>query len=158
MEWLSMSAGALGRAIGAGKADPVDLCDAFLAAIDGHQFAARIYARTTPERARSEALAASARAREGGRLSPLDGVPISWKDLFDSAGVATESGSALLKGRVPEADADDQRIHPYEISLAVAPLERHRDGTGLSGQDASNRTGIFRSWLQSSDRIATVHQ
>ena len=138
-----MSAGALGRAIGAGKADPVDLCDAFLAAIDGHQFAARIYARTTPERARSEALAASARAREGGRLSPLDGVPISWKDLFDSAGVATESGSALLKGRVPEADRFG---------------ERHRDGTGLSGQDASNRTGIFRSWLQSSDRIATVHQ
>jgi aspartyl-tRNA(Asn)/glutamyl-tRNA(Gln) amidotransferase subunit A len=36
----------------------------------------------------------------------LDGVPISWKDLFDSAGVATEAGSALLKGRVPDRDAE----------------------------------------------------
>ncbi len=105
MEWLSMSAGALGRGVGAGKIDPVDLCDAFLDAIDRHKFASRIYARTTPDRARTEALAARARAKEGGRLSPLDGVPISWKDLFDSAGVATESGSALLKGRVPDVDA-----------------------------------------------------
>ena len=32
-------------------------------------------------------------------------MPISWKDLFDSAGTATESGSDLLKGRVPEQDA-----------------------------------------------------
>ena len=35
----------------------------------------------------------------------MDGVPISWKDLFDTAGVATEAGSALLKGRVPVRDA-----------------------------------------------------
>ncbi len=32
--------------------------------------------------------------------------PISWKDLFDTAGIATESGSALLKGRTPNRDAE----------------------------------------------------
>ncbi|MEM6275761.1 MAG: amidase family protein, partial [Pseudomonadota bacterium] len=42
----------------------------------------------------------------GVRLGPLDGVPISWKDLFDTRGVATEAGSALLKDRVPERDAE----------------------------------------------------
>uniref|UniRef100_UPI0037C5D248 amidase n=1 Tax=Roseovarius salis TaxID=3376063 RepID=UPI0037C5D248 len=41
----------------------------------------------------------------GLRRGPLDGVPVSWKDLFDSAGTATEAGSALLAGRVPERDA-----------------------------------------------------
>jgi aspartyl-tRNA(Asn)/glutamyl-tRNA(Gln) amidotransferase subunit A len=50
-------------------------------------------------------MAAAARAKAGQRLSPLDGVPVSWKDLFDTAGVATEAGSALLKGRVPARDA-----------------------------------------------------
>ena len=30
---------------------------------------------------------------------------MSWKDLFDTAGVATEAGTALLKGRVPGTDA-----------------------------------------------------
>lgn len=65
----------------------------------------RIYARTTPERALTEAMAARTRARAGLRLGPLDGVPLSWKDLFDTAGVATESGTALLRGRIPETDA-----------------------------------------------------
>lgn len=103
--WLSMSASDLGRGIEAGEIDPSDLAEAFLSAIANHEFGPRIYARTTADRARAEAAAASERARHGLRRSLLDGVPISWKDLFDTAGVATESGSALLKGRVPGADA-----------------------------------------------------
>ncbi len=51
----------------------------------------------------AEAEAAAQRARAGRRRSLLDGVPISWKDLFDSAGIATEAGSRLLKDRVPDA-------------------------------------------------------
>lgn len=105
-DWSNMGAGDLGRAIAAGKAGPVDLTEHFLAAIAAHPAADRIYARLTPDRARAEAGAASARARAGLRLSPLDGVPVSWKDLFDTAGVATEAGSALLKGRIPAADAE----------------------------------------------------
>ncbi|MDF0600682.1 amidase family protein [Psychromarinibacter sp. C21-152] len=104
-DWLWQTAAELGRGIGAGRIDPVALTDTYLAAIDGHADSARIYARTTPDRARAEAKAAAERARAGLRRSPLDGVPISWKDLYDSAGVATEGGSALLKGRVPERDA-----------------------------------------------------
>ena len=104
-EWLWMSAAALGRGIDAGEIDPVALTDAYLAAIDAHEFRDRIYARTTPDRARAEAKAAADRAKTGTRRSALDGVPISWKDLFDSAGVATEAGAALLKGRVPDRDA-----------------------------------------------------
>ena len=50
-------------------------------------------------------MAARDRARAGQRRSPLDGVPVSWKDLFDTAGVATQAGSALLEGRVPARDA-----------------------------------------------------
>ncbi|MFZ5964506.1 amidase [Thalassococcus sp. BH17M4-6] len=99
------SAASLGRAIGAGKIDPVDLTEAFLDTIDSHPHASRIYARTTPDRARAEARAAALRAKRGQRLSPLDGVPVSWKDLFDTAGVATEAGSALLSGRTPDRDA-----------------------------------------------------
>ncbi|MHA3914676.1 amidase [Halovulum sp. GXIMD14793] len=99
---LTRSAADLGRDIAAGL-DPVDLTEAYLDAIasgpDG------IYARTTPDRARSEAEAARKRHREDRRLGPLDGVPISWKDLFDTKGVATESGCAMLQGQVPDRDA-----------------------------------------------------
>lgn len=105
-DWVRVSAADLGRGIGAGQIDPVDLTDAFLDAAGSAAETPDIYARLTPERARTEALAARRRARAGRRLSPLDGVPVSWKDLFDSAGVATEAGTAMLKGRVPARDAD----------------------------------------------------
>ncbi|MHC9236098.1 amidase [Pseudooceanicola sp. 502str34] len=104
-DWLWMTAADLGRGIGSGAIDPVALTKTYLDAIDAHPDRDRIYTVVTHDRALAEAGAAAERARAGLRLSPLDGVPISWKDLFDSAGVATEAGSRLLKGRVPEVDA-----------------------------------------------------
>lgn len=102
--WLWMSAGDLGRGIDAGQIDPRELTEVYLAAIESHPHTPAIYARLTPDRARSEAAAAADRARNGLRRGPLDGIPASWKDLFDSAGVATEAGSALLRDRVPARD------------------------------------------------------
>lgn len=104
-DWLKMTAAALGRGIGAGEIDPVELTQAYLDAIEAHPETQRIYARVTADRAISEAEAALQRVKSGRRLSALDGVPISWKDLFDTSGVATESGSALLKDRIPGQDA-----------------------------------------------------
>jgi aspartyl-tRNA(Asn)/glutamyl-tRNA(Gln) amidotransferase subunit A len=103
--WGHMTACELGREIGRGRIHPVELAEAFLDAIENHPHASRIYARATPARARGEAMAAAARAKTGLRRGLLDGVPISWKDLFDTAGVATEAGSALLKHRTPTRDA-----------------------------------------------------
>lgn len=105
-DWLWASAADLGRGIEAGAIDPIELCEIYLSAIDAHPLTPRIYARVTHDRARAEAKAASHRANTGQRLSLLDGVPISWKDLFDTAGTATEAGTALLQGRVPGKDAE----------------------------------------------------
>lgn len=105
-EWRNMSAGDLGRGIDAGRIGPVELTEAFLDAIDAHPARDRIYSAVTHDRARAEARGAEARARAGLRRGPLDGVPVSWKDLFDSAGTATEAGTRLLKGRVPDTDAE----------------------------------------------------
>ncbi|WP_322890590.1 MULTISPECIES: amidase [unclassified Yoonia] len=104
-DWRWMTAADLGRGIAAGAIDPVALTEVYLAAIDAHEYRDRIYARVTHDRARAEAKAASERAASGFRRGPLDGVPVSWKDLFDSAGIATEAGTALMAGRVPERDA-----------------------------------------------------
>lgn len=105
-DWLTMTAADLGRGIGSGDIDPIALTETYLAAIDAHPMTPRIYARVTHDRARAEAKAASARAKSGQRLGPLDGVPISWKDLFDTAGIVTEAGTKLLEGRMPTEDAE----------------------------------------------------
>jgi aspartyl-tRNA(Asn)/glutamyl-tRNA(Gln) amidotransferase subunit A len=96
----------LGRAIEAGALDPIEITTQYLDAAQSHDFGPRIYARLTQERAMAEATAASQRAKHGVRRGLLDGVPVSWKDLFDTAGTATEAGSALLKNRVPTQDAE----------------------------------------------------
>jgi aspartyl-tRNA(Asn)/glutamyl-tRNA(Gln) amidotransferase subunit A len=103
--WANLTACDLGREIDRGRIHPVELAEAFLDTIESHPLAPRIYARATPARARGEAMAAAARAKTGLRRGLLDGVPVSWKDLFDTAGVATEAGSALLKHRTPARDA-----------------------------------------------------
>ena len=104
--WYWMSAADLGRGVNDGSINPVELTEAFLHEIERHHHAPLIYARTTPRRARSMAMAAAARAKAGLRIGPLDGVPVSWKDLVDAAGAGCEAGSALLKGRVPDTDAE----------------------------------------------------
>ena len=104
-DWLWMSMGDLGRGIAAGEVDPLALTETYLSAIKAHRFRDRIYARLTEDRALAEAEAASKRAKSGHRRGPLDGVPVSWKDLFDTAGTVTEAGTALLEGRVPDEDA-----------------------------------------------------
>jgi aspartyl-tRNA(Asn)/glutamyl-tRNA(Gln) amidotransferase subunit A len=103
---LSDSASKLGNLISVGKLDPIELTELYLNAIKEEPLSKKIYSTVTKERARIEAKASSDRMKSGMRKSALDGVPISWKDLFDTAGVVTEAGTDLLKGRIPSSDAD----------------------------------------------------
>lgn len=105
-DWRWITAGDLGRGIAAGEIDPIALTETYLQAIDVHPHRDRIYSFVTHDRARAEAKAASERAANGMRRGPLDGVPISWKDLFDTADAPTEAGTALMAGRVPTEDAE----------------------------------------------------
>jgi aspartyl-tRNA(Asn)/glutamyl-tRNA(Gln) amidotransferase subunit A len=51
------------------------------------------------------AKAAEAAILRGDKVGPLHGVPFTVKDSIDTAGVLTQRGSPIFKGRVPEADA-----------------------------------------------------
>jgi len=60
---------------------------------------------TIADDARKAAKAAEAAVLSGAELGPLHGVPFTVKDSIDTAGVATQRGSPIFKGRVPDADA-----------------------------------------------------
>jgi aspartyl-tRNA(Asn)/glutamyl-tRNA(Gln) amidotransferase subunit A len=63
----------------------------------------------TAERARREAEASDRRRRTGAARSDLDGVPITWKDVFDVAGTVTTAGSASLSAH-PRATRDSRLV------------------------------------------------
>ena len=130
MDWRFQTAAEQGRAIAAGKLDPVEQAEAYLAAAAKPE-ADRIYARLTPDRARAEAMAARTRAKAGQGRGPLDGVALSWKDLIDSAGVATEAGSRLLAGRVPSEDAEVLRAATLQGAVCLG--KTHMTELAFSG-------------------------
>lgn len=57
------------------------------------------------EQALQAAKSAEMAVMRGKDLGPLHGVPFTAKDALDTAGVLTQRGSLIFKGRIPEADA-----------------------------------------------------
>jgi amidase len=91
--------------IAAREVSPVALTEAMLARIAALEPQLHAFVRVTAERARQDARRAEAELLRGERRGPLHGVPIALKDLVDTRGIATEAGTKVLAGRVPEADA-----------------------------------------------------
>ena len=82
---------------------------------------------TVAEGALAAAQHAEAAVMAGGELGPLHGVPFTVKDSIDTAGVPTQRGSPIFKGRVPDADAAaavHRRLGPVRLH-ARRPLALH---------------------------------
>lgn len=79
---------------------------------------------TIADSALAHAKAAEADVLAGKELGPLHGVPFTVKDSVDTAGVATQRGSPIFKGRVPDADATSvaRMKHAGGILLAKTNL------------------------------------
>src|SRR5262249_11564070 len=87
------------------RLSPVELTRAYLARIERLDGRLPAYVRVLPDEALAAARAAEAEIAAGRYRGPLHGIPIGLKDIYDTAGVATEGGSKLCLGRVPTADA-----------------------------------------------------
>lgn len=65
-----------------------------------------VFTCLTPERAHAEEEEGAVRRRQGVPPRPLDGVRVSWKDLFDLAGTPTTCGSRLAPHDLRPRDAE----------------------------------------------------
>jgi aspartyl-tRNA(Asn)/glutamyl-tRNA(Gln) amidotransferase subunit A len=110
------TAAALGGDLRTGRLDAVEFTEQTLAAINSHSDKA-IFIDVLAARARREAAAAAARLKAGRPLSPLDGVPAAWKDLFDVEGRTTTAGSLVLKSNPPS-----DRDAPFLAAAVAAGL------------------------------------
>lgn len=85
---------------------PVEVVDALLTRLDEVEPTLNAFVTVTADLAREQAKAAAAEfARNIPHLPDLFGIPITVKDLVDTAGVRTTYGSTAYANHVPEVDA-----------------------------------------------------
>lgn len=89
----------------AGRTTAVALVEAALArATDPAGEGARVFTKLYADQARAAAQASDTLRAAGLSRSPIDGLPISIKDLFDVAGDTTMAGSVAREGEPPAAE------------------------------------------------------
>lgn len=99
-----LDAGTLAAAYRAGWLTPVEVFEAIAARQRVVQPRLNPVAHWDAEGARAQALASTARWRQGRPLSPLDGVPLTVKDNIPVAGLPCRWGSRLYADHVPARD------------------------------------------------------
>lgn len=109
----------LRTALDEGRATSLQLTDAALAHIaDPAGEGVRVYTRVYSAQARAAAQASDLLRGAGLARSPIDGLPISIKDLFDVAGETTLAGSVARQGE-PAATADAPVVKRLRAAGAV---------------------------------------
>lgn len=116
-----------------------EVCERALARTEDHDTRSTMIT-VTSTRARLEADRSDRRGDSGELLSPLDGVPIVWKDLFDVAETVTTCGSASFDGR-PPAHADAELVRRATALGMVTIGKTNLSEFAFSGLGINRRFG-----------------
>jgi aspartyl-tRNA(Asn)/glutamyl-tRNA(Gln) amidotransferase subunit A len=100
---LDLGIRALGSAYAARSLSPVEMMQVLLDRIADDRDGINAFSLIDAEAAAASARASEARFRAGAALGPLDGVPVSIKDLLNVAGWPTRRGSRACDGDPPAA-------------------------------------------------------
>jgi aspartyl-tRNA(Asn)/glutamyl-tRNA(Gln) amidotransferase subunit A len=105
MELIDLSMLELAAKLAAGEVSSVEATRACLARVAQVDGKVKAFLRLDEKGALAAAEASDARRKAGSPASPLDGVPIGLKDIFNTEGVATTAGSRILEGFIPPYDS-----------------------------------------------------
>lgn len=116
--------------IAAKKLSPMELAKTCLARIGQLDAELHAFLLVTEERAMADARAAEARMMDGTLKSPLDGIPIAHKDIYNTAGIRTTAHSKLLIDNVPDTDATSVRMMADAGTVMLGKLATHEFAVG----------------------------
>src|SRR5262245_15624777 len=156
-EGVMLSALDLARRIEAGELTPAAVIDLCAAAIAAREEEVGAFVALDIDGARRRASASSAQFN----AAPLRGLPVGFKDIFDTADFPTEYGSPIYRGNRPAADAavvamtqraggivlgktattELAHMHPTKTRNPVNPA--HTPGGSSSGSAAAVAAGML---------------
>ena len=118
-----------GRLIAAKRLSPVELVKELLARIEVVDPKLNAFLLVTDKHAMAAARAAE-KAVMSGRKGPLLGIPLAYKDIYETAGVRTTAQSRILADNVPKQDAETVRRLAAEGAVMMGKLATHEFAIG----------------------------
>jgi aspartyl-tRNA(Asn)/glutamyl-tRNA(Gln) amidotransferase subunit A len=118
-----------GRLIAAKKLSPVELTRALLERIRTLDPHLNAFLLVTERHALAAARVAE-RAVVSGRKSPLLGIPVAYKDIYETAGVRTTAHSRILADNIPTEDAETVRRLAAAGAVMLGKLATHEFAIG----------------------------
>jgi len=114
---------------------PVELTTAMLDRAEGLDGSLNAFITVTREAALEQARLSEKGLLAGHDLGPLHGVPISLKDLYQTAGVKTTGGSKILADWVPHADATVTRRLKLAGAIVLGKNNLHEFAYGATNDN-----------------------
>ena len=136
IELCYMSAGQLSRLVQAKEVSPVEIVEAHLARIDATEPVLNSFITLLPEEARTAARRAETEIHAGNYRGPLHGIPVGLKDLFNTAGVRTTSGSRIFDNFIPNEDCTVAARFLRAGAVLLGKLNMHPFAYGPTGENS----------------------
>jgi aspartyl-tRNA(Asn)/glutamyl-tRNA(Gln) amidotransferase subunit A len=128
----SLSLAELSAQIRSGTVSPVEATEACLDRIQAFDPTYNSFITLCAEAALDEARERNAELAAGRWRGPLHGVPIALKDLFNTRGVRTTAGSAVLRKFIPDRDATVVRLLREAGAVVLGKLNMHEYAFGVT--------------------------
>jgi aspartyl-tRNA(Asn)/glutamyl-tRNA(Gln) amidotransferase subunit A len=129
-ELLAFDATALAEKFRARELSPVEVADVYLARIEATEPRLHAYVSVTADLARESARQAEAEIMAGGWRGPFHGVPIALKDLCNTRGILTTSGSRVLAKNIPDFDCTVWARLSAQGAVLLGKLNMHEFACG----------------------------
>ena len=136
IELCYLSAGQLSRLYQAREVSPVEVVDAQLARINATEPALNSFITLLPEAAQAAARRAESEIQAGKHRGPLHGIPVGLKDLYNTAGVRTTSGSRIFDNFIPQEDCTVAARLLKAGAILLGKLNMHPLAYGPTGENS----------------------
>lgn len=135
----------LSRLIAAGELSSSEVVSAALTRLERLEDKLNAFITVLREQALAEAKKADEEIARGNYRGALHGVPVTIKDMFETAGVRTTGGSKILADWVPETDAD--LVERLRAAGAVIVGKTNLDEFGHGGTSTLSHFGpVHNPW------------
>ncbi|HAI99311.1 MAG TPA: Asp-tRNA(Asn)/Glu-tRNA(Gln) amidotransferase GatCAB subunit A, partial [Dehalococcoidia bacterium] len=129
------SAGELSPLIKNKDISPVEIIDAHLARIEATEPVLNSFITLLADESRAAARQAEQDIQRGNYRGPLHGIPVALKDLYNTAGVRTTSGSRLFDNFIPAEDCTVAARFRDAGAILLGKLNMHQFAYGPTGEN-----------------------